>query len=285
MEQYYMNGPSNGAAMAAEEYTAALQTQNSCGCGNCPTTAANGCGCQKLVCCCRPAEPCPKPIEVDEGCCCKQSFRAALQLLCDQELSDLLDFDATVFVTNDYSAGAAVTQTVADAAPADNLTEPLEGTFLRFSPGSCDLLDIDAELFAAPETSTGLTATQVNLCELVAFVIQLAETEAEGDLTAEQVAARNFRRVRAILSRSLTPCSNGCGSTCSCPVCDDCCCAAGLLATLAESNLSRRVSLAAGPLLLNGVTLLGTAGNVLVLANDEDYRIYFVCVNHIQFLA
>ena len=275
-----MNCPVGGT-ISAEEYTATLQTQGrpGCGCNDCT-------GCQKLICCCRPAEPCPKPIEVDEGCCCKQAFRAALGLLCDQELSELLDFGATVAVTNDYSAGAAVTQTVADAAPADNLTEPLEGTFLRFSPGSCDLLDIDAELFAAPETSTGLTATQVNLCELVAFVIQLAETEAEGDLTAEQVAARNFRRVRAILSRSLTPCSNGCGTTaCSCPVCDDCCCAAGLLATLSESNLSRRVSLAAGPLLLNGVTLLGNVGNVLVLANDEDLRIYFVCVTHIQFLA
>ena len=281
MERFDRTCPAGGA-ISAEEYTASLQTQGQTPCG-----CRGGCTCcREMICCCRPADPCTDPIEVEEGCCCKQSFRAALGLLCDQELSELLDFGATVFITNDYSAGAGVTQTVADTAPADNVTEPLAGTFLRFSPGNCDLLDIDAELFAAPETSTGLTATQVNLCELVAFAIQLAETEAEGDLTAEQVAARNFRRVRAILSRRLAPCNNGCGSTaCACPVCDDCCCAAGLLATLAESNLSRRVSLAAGPLLLNGVTLLGTAGNVLVLANDEDLRIYFVCVTHIQFLA
>ena len=189
----------------------------------------------------------------------------------------------------DEIGGAGAAPVDADAAvaaepPGDNLTEPLEGTFLRFSPGSCDLLDIDAELFAAPGTATGLTATRVNLCELVAFIIQLAAAEAEGDLTAEQVAARNFRRVRRILSRRLTPCS-ACADICACPVCDDCCCTAGLLATLSDSNLSRRVSLAAGPLLLSGVTLLGSAGNVLVLANDEAQRIYFVCVTHIQFLA
>jgi len=259
--------------MTAEEFAATLSREG-CGCAAGTDTTV----------CCQISRPCPNPVVVREGCCCKQAFRAALRLLCDEELAELLDFDATVFVTNDYTAGAAVTQTIADATPGDNLTEPLEGTFLRFSSGSCDLLDINSALFAAPETATGLTATQVNLCELVAFVIQLAETEAEGDLTAEQVAARNFRRVRRILSRSLTPCSS-CGDSCTCPVCDDCCCAGGLLATLAESNLSRRVSLAAGPLLLNGVTLLGTVGNVLVLANDEDLRLYFVCVNHIQFLA
>ena len=58
-----------------------------------------------------------------------------------------------------------------------------------------------------------------------------------------------------------------------------------LLATLAQNNLSRRVSLVAGLLVLNDVTLLGTVGNVLVLANDNDNRLYFVCVNSVQFIG
>lgn len=301
MEQYYPNRPSDMGAMTAEEYAATLGLRNQsdrdcdcdrkcdckcdhkcdhkCDCDSCPTD------CSQLVCCCHPVTPCPKPIEVDEGCCCKESFRAALRLLCDDELTDLLDFDMTAFVTNDYTAGAGVTQTVAEEAPADNLTEPLAGTFRRFSPGTCDLLDISAELFAAPETATNLTVTQVNLCELVAVIIQLAETEAEGELTAEQVAARNFRRVRRILARSLSPNDACSDDDCTCADCEDCCCAAGLLSALSGSNLSRRVSLAAGPLLLNGLTLLGNVGNVLVLANEEALRFYFVCVTHIQFLA
>ena len=47
------------------------------------------------------------------------------------------------------------------------------------------------------------------------------------------------------------------------------------LSTLAQNNLSRRVSLAAGLLVLRGAMLLGTVGNVLVLANDCDNRLYF----------
>ena len=64
-----------------------------------------------------------------------------------------------------------------------------------------------------------------------------------------------------------------------------CCCAAGVLSVLADNNLSRKVTLAAGQLVLQGVTLLGTLGNVLVLANDEDQRIYFVCAAKVQFLG
>jgi len=267
--------------MTAEEYAAAT-LKTDCGC---PPPSPCTCS-SRVVCCCQeiPA-PIPTPA-VEEGCCCKQAFRAALQLLCSDEIGELLDFDQTAFVTDHYVAGATVTETVAATTPADNLVEPLSGIFRRFSLCSFDLLDITAPLAAVPATVTGLTVTQVNLCELIAVAIQLAETEAEGDLTAEQVAERNLRRVRRLLSRQLNPCGDNC-TACCCPVptCDDCCCASGLLSALAQNNLSRRVSLAAGPLLLNGVTLLGHLGNVLVLVNEVDQRFYFVCVNHIQFIA
>lgn len=274
MNQTCLNRPSPGGAMTAEEYAAAL----TCGCADRETPA--------MVCCCAPVPPpCPAPA-VEEGCCCKQAFRAALQLLCHDEIADLLDFDQTAFITDNYVAGATVTETVAATTPADNLVEPLSGSFRRFSPCSRDLLDITAPLAAVPAAVTGLTVSQVNLCELTAVAIQLAAAAAEGDLTAEQVAERNLRRVRRLLSRQLNPCGAGCaGDGCACPVGEDCCCAAGILSALADNNISRRVSLAAGPLMLGGVTLLGHVGNVLVLVNEEDQRFYFVCVNHIQFLA
>lgn len=280
------------------------------------------CCCQQMICCCRPA-PCPppKPPEVDEGCCCKESFRAALGLLCDQQISTLLDFDAAAFVTDAYVAGAALDcgrkhschgpRMEAEAedeaeeeggrhrpscpppcppchtsGASDNLGN-LSGSFRRFALCNRDLLDIDAELHSAGRKDCGFTAAQVSLCKLDAVVIQGAKACAEGDLCAEEVMARNFRCLRQRLAQRLNPCGDPCGKDwCSC-ACDerDCCCAAGLLDTLARNNLSRRVSLVAGLLVLTDVTLLGTVGNVLVLANDNKKRLYFVCVNSVQFVG
>lgn len=330
MSQIYWNEPSRGYAMTAEEFAAGAcqrpgpQPGPGCGCGNLPAPPAgcgcgcgamppdcpdSGCGqgpecCQPMICCCRPAPgPKPQPPKVEEGCCCKQSFRAALGLLCDERISSLLDFDAAAFLTGAYTAGAVLTPITppteegeAEAAvpaavvptvtPADNLGAPT-GSFRRFAPCSCDLLDISAELYTAAGTAVGLTATQVNLCELDAVVIQGAAATAEGDLTADEATARNFRCLRQMLAQRLNPCGDPCSPEyCSC-ACDgrDCCCAAGLLATLARNNLSRRVSLAAGLLVLQNVALLGTVGNVLVLANETDRRLYFVCVNSVQFIG
>ena len=286
----------------------------SCGCGcggsasDCP---ADDCGqagsspcCRQMICCCHtvPA-PAPQPPQVEEGCCCKQSFRAALGLLCDERISSLLDFDTAAFITNTYTAGTVLTpltppeaegeaETATPAAvvptvtPADNLGVPT-GSFRRFAPCSCDLLDINADLYTAAGTAVGFTATQVSLCELDAVMIQAAAATAEGDLSAEEVAARNFRCVRSLLAQRLNPCGSPCGQTCCSCACDgrDCCCAAGLLSALSQNNLSRRVSLAAGLLVLRNVQLLGTVGNVLVLASDADNRLYFVCVNSVQFIG
>lgn len=332
MNQSYLNCPSVGRSMTAEEFVSqnglvpswsGQQNQGNNGC--CPaggmTPSSNPCQChnrpgedrcQTMICCCHPV-PCKhEPIQVEEGCCCKESFRAALQLLCDQELSSLLDFDAAAFITDTYAAGTTLdgrkpanrdVSAGADAdtsdmrkpswptppgsnGPSDNLGA-LTGSFRRFAPCSCDLLDIDAEIDIKGKKGCDFTASQVSLCKLDAVVIQAAKGKGECDLTEEQTTERNFRYVRRLLSERLNPCSSPCGQdSCTC-TCDskDCCCAAGLLATLAKSNLSRRVSLIAGLLVLKGVTLLGTVGNVLVLSNDKANRIYFVCVNSIQFVG
>lgn len=316
MSQIYLNGPSVGRSISAEEFAAgACQRPGSqppaSGCG-CP---ADDCGrddcCQQMICCCRPAPaPAPQPPQVEEGCCCKQSFRAALGLLCDEHISSLLDFDAAAFVTDTYTAGAALqggrpyggaqAKDAGDAGATGKPTPPpkpcpcaasdnlgcLSGSFRRFSPCTCDLIDISAELYTASGKSCVFTASQVNLCELDAVVIQGAECAAGGQTGADEAADRNFRCLRSLLAQRLNPCGKPCGQGCSC-ACDgrDCCCAAGLLDTLAQNNLSRRVSLAAGLLVLQNVTLLGTVGSVLVLANDCDNRLYFVCVNSVEFIG
>ena len=320
MSQMYLNGPSTGRSISAEEF---ITGAGLCGCvaappagGTCPDETCGqeaDCG-QPMICCCRPSAASPKPPQVDEGCCCKQSFRAALGLLCDQQISGLLDFDSAAFLTKTYTAGAALTGGRPSAGepkphaqggsgmpcrpdppplvnpnrPSDNLGN-LTGSFRRFAPCTCDLLDIDAGLYAAGEKRCAFTASQVSLCQLDAVVIQGAAACAEGDLTADEAAARNFRCLCDRLAQRLNPAGDVCGQgpcTCSC-ACDDrdCCCAAGLLSTLAQNNLSRRVSLTAGLLVLQNVTLLGTVGNVLVLCNDADNRLYFVCVNGVQFIG
>lgn len=324
MNQIYLNGPSTGRAISAEEFLtgAGLRfgppSPNRCGCAGdpCPDgpcgqgTCCQGDCYQTMICCHPIPAPAPQPPQVNEGCCCKQSFRAALGLLCDSQLSGLLDFDAAAFLTGAYSAGAALTCGKPDNRgpephveapcrpeppapaepnrPSDNLGK-LTGSFRRFAPCTCDLLDIDAGLYTACGKSCGFTANQVSLCQLDAVVIQGAGAAAKGDLFCGEAAAQNFRCLCDRLAQRLGPAGDVCTQTpcgCSC-ACDgrDCCCAAGLLSTLAQNNLSRRVSLTAGLLALKNVTLLGAVGNVLVLCNDADDRLYFVCVNGVQFVG
>ena len=328
MNQVYLNGPSTGRAISAEEFLRyGPPSSTGCGCGATPPagdpcpdgpcgqgTCCQGDCYQPVICCCRPAPaPVPQPPQVDEGCCCKQSFRAALGLLCDQQISGLLDFDGAAFLTNTYTAGAALTGGKPSAGkpephsgdgdrtpcrpeppapaepsgPSDNLGK-LTGSFRRFAPCTCDLLDIDAGLYTTGEKPCGFTANQVSLCQLDAVVIQGAGAGAKGGLFAGE-AAKDFRCLCELLAQRLGPAGDVCAlgpRPCSC-ACDgrDCCCAAGLLSTLAQNNLSRRVSLTAGLLVLQNVTLLGAVGNVLVLCNDADDRLYFVCVNSVQFVG
>jgi len=224
---------------------------------------------------------------VDEGCCCKQSFRSALELLCDHEVSGYLDFTRSAFITDGFIGGATLipipgTET---ATTYDNLAGDLTGTFRRFSPCSSDLLDISAQLYYPAEgasTALPFPAAQVSLCELAALVIQQAAVSAEGDLSAEDVAARNFRRLKRRISGML---GESCGHRHCCCDSRDCCCAEGVLASLTDSNLSHRVTLTAKWLALYNAELLGSVGNVLVLANDLDQRLYFVCVTKVQFLG
>ena len=93
--------------------------------------------------------------------------------------------------------------------------------------------------------------------------------------------ARPLRRAIRAEGGNTSGCAP-CGAHCDC---DGCCCDEGLLAELATRNLSRQATLTVGPLVLQDVTVLGSIGSVLVLADEAQRRIYFVCVSGVEALG
>jgi len=219
------------------------------------------------------------------GCtCCKASMREALRLLCCNQISDALDFDAFAFVTDNLLVGTQPTAIGED--DRDNLAE-LTGTFRRFSPGNCDLIDIEGTAFGPFESL--LEVNQITLCSLSAIAFQVREVEAAVPPTncCEETTESLFRQVRTLLHRELQSFDGPCGQ-CSCHChCgnDNCCCTDGVLAALSSQPMNKRATLIAGLLVLQDANVLGTIGNVLVLSNEDDYRFYFVCANKVQMLA
>ena len=58
-----------------------------------------------------------------------------------------------------------------------------------------------------------------------------------------------------------------------------------MLDSLSGSSLNKQATLTAGLLALQDVSVLGSVGNVLVLANESARRFYFVCTDKVEFLA
>jgi len=76
------------------------------------------------------------------NCCCKKSMIEALKLLCNTELSNLIDFEKFAFLTNDFIVGARLVLLKIGSDEKDNLSN-LDAKFKRFSPCNCDLIDIE----------------------------------------------------------------------------------------------------------------------------------------------
>ena len=217
-------------------------------------------------------------------CCCKMGMAQALRLLCDPELSELIDFEAFAFLTCDLAVGGQTVAAGAATAAQDNIPV-LGASFRRFSPCNCDLLEIDAPVYPSVPGAGLLfgSVSQVSLCAVKAIAFGV-EAVAEGGV--EDPAAA-FRRASRLLRRRLssvgTP--SGCGACQAHCDCDNCCCAAGILTELSARNLSRRATLVTGTLVLQNVTVLGSVDGTLVLANDEQNRFYLVCAEAIEALA
>lgn len=224
---------------------------------------------------------CPVPPFTADLCCCKSSMVEALRLLCGNTLSSLVDFNAFFFLTDALAIGSPLVS----CADTDNISTPC-ASLRRFAPCNCDLLDVTGTAyFAIPgTTSAALDAvTQLSLCAIKAVAFQVIDSECPRDCDDS-----NFRRAVRALRRAIqaeggttTSCAS-CQSHCDC---DDCCCAAGLLAELSTRNLSRLATLTVGPLILRNVTVLGSIGSVLVLADEQLCRFYLVCANTVEALG
>lgn len=262
----YHNGSEDAetAAISAEELFPACSLADA---------EASGCGCG-----CEQSEP-----ETMPTCCCKASMVKALRLLCNSELASLVDFNAFFFLTGSLTVGGTLAVPTTD--DPDNIEE-LTASFRRFSPCNCDLVDVDGTAyFATPgESYTALeNMEQLSLCSLKALAFELITIEDpdEPEGASYRRAVRILRRAIRAENETTTSCG-ACGAHCDC---ENCCCDAGILAELATRNLSRQATLTAGPLVLQNVTVLGAVGSVLVLANEEDERVYFVCVSQVEALG
>lgn len=145
-----------------------------------------------------------------------------------------------------------------------------------------DLLDAFTPLLGGCSCPQ-VTVDEVSLCALTAIVF-----EAAGSTTTAQQA--NYQALKQILLQILRPkCPPPC-PPCAPPQPQPCsvpcnCKNTGILASLDRCGMVQALSLTAGPLLLTDVALLGAIGSVLILANDAQNRIYYVCSESVEFLG
>lgn len=221
----------------------------------------------------------PSPQPTSDRCCCKGSMVEALRLLCGENVGSVVDFDTFFFLTDALAVGSSLSFPGDDI---DNISSPT-ATLQRFSPGNCTLLDVSGTAYPATIGSDDEVldnVDQLSLCALKAVAFQIAEancTRECGDSNYDRAIRAIRRAIRA--EGGNTGACGTCGAHCDC---DDCCCVDGILNELSARNLSRQVTITAGPLVLQNVTVLGSTGSVLVLASEALSRVYLVCANAIE---
>lgn len=245
------------------------------------TTGRCGCGCDVSP---TPSEPscppvCAEPEPVNCGCACAAGMSAALQLLCNAQLAELTDFSQFAFFTDGFILGTSLRCPTCDETTYDNLTGPLAGEFVRITPCTCENLAVAGKLYyPVPVCScecccaggVAFMPRELPLCAIRAVAFGVAE----GACCAE--TEQNYLQLKTLLWQALH-----CGS----------CISNSPLATKptpcdAQTGCiegRRTLSLTAGPLLVAGAAVLGTVGDVIVLANDKDRRFYFVCCGAVDF--
>ena len=229
-----------------------------------------------------PRPPMPQPpraeeADVDCGCSCAAGMLGALELLCDPRLAPLVDYSQFAFFTPNFVLGTSLNCPDTSAAAYDNLTGPLAGEFVSIKPCTCDDLEVSGQVYYSMPVCTtdaccasgpAFTANSVSLCSLsaVAFTVPAGDDAAASYNSLKSLLWQALHPGRPPLSQSApvmkpTPC--------------DC----------TDTKLSgrRTASVAAGPLLVANASVLGSVGEVLVLANDTDRRIYYVCQNAVSF--
>ena len=206
---------------------------------------------------------------------------------------DLIDisgtvYDATPVADSDLVSTllSTLSENLDGVTGADNVIAALTALAERTNPDSANYR---ADLLAAFLPLLGgcscpqVTVDEVSLCALTAIVFEAAGSTA----TAQQA---NYQALKQILLQILRPkCPPPC-PPCAPPQPQPCsvpcnCKNTGILASLDRCGMVQALSLTAGPLLLTDVTLLGAIGSVLILANDAQSRIYYVCSETVEFLG
>lgn len=200
---------------------------------------------------------------------------AALQLLCDSDLSSLVDFDAFFFLTDSLAIGSALTVPV--EGETDNIAAPT-ASLQRFSPTTSQLLDVDGTAYFAIPGSTDVAldpVEQINVptLEAVAFGLEDIECELECPFTVYRLALRALREAIEDAGGNTGNCAlntNGNGTGMS------------LADELTSRNLSRSVTLTVDSLVLTDVTVIGALGDILILGSEDAERFYFVNTEHVE---
>ncbi len=251
-----------------------------CGCGrDRDRDRDSDCGCDREYSCGCGRGKTEPPQQEETRCCCKPAMAEALRLLCSECLSSVVDFNAFFFLTDALAVGSPLAIPGTDT---DNITTPT-ASLERFSPCNCDLLEVSGVAYATVPGSTTVVmedVDQLSLCALkaVAFQIEPSVCDDECEDTNYRQAVRAIRRAIRAEGGDTNACGT-CGAHCDC---DDCCCAAGVVRELSSRNLSRQATLVAGTLVLQNVTVLGSIGSALVLADEALSRVYLVCANAVE---
>ena len=212
-----------------------------------------------------PPQPCPQepPAAPRCGCPCGEDFRRALDLLCSPRLRPLIDFNTFAFVTDYYILGSALTTPVAGTAAGDNLADPA-GSYVC-GGDSCEALSVSGLLYPPDVGATALesSVTQVALCRLQAISFNA--------LAGDDGAAANFQTISQTLGQLLRPRQP-----------QEC---TGIADALTSAAAIRASTVTAGPLVVANSTIIGQLGNILVMANSSDNRLYLICANRIGFMG
>ena len=213
-------------------------------------------------CGCGPVCP-PAPPPQSAGCSCGESFRQALNLLCSQQFYTLVDFSAFAFISSYSILGASVQEPTGGATPGDNLSAL--GATYRCGSCGCETVAASGSLY--PPTVGGAAqstaVTQAALCRLTAVAF-----DAANDTSLTSTA--NYQALVQLFTQMLHPTGP---QTCVSVV------------DSVTAGVSRTATLAAGPLLVENVQVLGQMGDLLVLANSTDERIYLVCADQVDFIG
>lgn len=246
---------------------------------------------------CAPPPPPPPPqperervapaqtADISCGCECAPGMAAALQLLCRAQFAPLTDYEQFAFITDRFVLGSSLSCPASATTPYDNLTGPLDGEFVKITPDSCEDLEVSGQLYyplpvceTAEDTACCAAGPyfdtdSVRLCSLRAVAFGVSESS---DYPSKQDA---YEALASLFYRA-THTGCGCGPLPAPPTkptpCDR---SSGELAGRAT------VSVTAGPLLIGNASVLGTLGDVLILANSTDQRFYFVCRSAIGFIG